>query len=92
MHFKQTRTLIKPYIEKILFQITLPLFVTSQKDLCTFQQDPVEYVRLQVDHCNEFNYKKQLSKFVEKLCSLKWGKRGDQSSSMHLYNYLQTIG
>ena len=42
----------------------------------TFTQDPVEYVRLQVDHNNEFNVKSQLSKFVQKLCSLKMGNRG----------------
>ena len=46
----------------------------------TFQQDPVEYVRLQVDNRNDMNVKKQLSKFVEKLCALKFGKRGDQQS------------
>ena len=75
---KQTRLLIKPHIENILFNISLPLFMTSQKDLMTFQQDPIEYVRLQVDHQNEMNVKKQMSKFVERLCSLKYGRKADK--------------
>lgn len=92
MTLKNTRECIKPYIETILFKISLPLFVATQKDILTFQQDPVEYVRMQVDHNNELNVKSQLSKFVQKLCSLKFGRRGDKSQSMHLTNYLQTIG
>ena len=52
--------------------------MTSQKDLMTFQQDPIEYVRLQVDHQNEMNVKKQMSKFVERLCSLKYGRKADK--------------
>jgi hypothetical protein len=55
----------------------------------TFQQDPVEYVRLQVDHGNDLNVKRQLSMFVEKLCGLKFGKRKDGNSMpMHLGNYM----
>ena len=57
MACKDTRTLIKPVIEELLFTISLPLFVTSQKDLQTFQEDPVEYVRLQNDCQNEYNVK-----------------------------------
>ena len=49
MSYKATRTLLKPHIETILFNISLPLFVTSQKDMLTFHEDPIEYVRLQND-------------------------------------------
>lgn len=89
---KDTRMMIKPHIESILFEISLPLFMTTQKDIMTFNQDPVEYVRLQVDNQNEWNVKKQLAKFVQTLCSLKFGKKGQNQQSMHLSNYLQTIG
>lgn len=61
MRFKHTRELIKPHIEDILFNISLPLFLTSEKDMITFETDPIEYVRLQVDHQNELNVKRQLS-------------------------------
>lgn len=76
LKFKQTRMYLEPYIEKILFELSLPMFMTSQKDMLSFQDDPIEYIRLQVDHGNELNIKKQLSNFVDKLCSLKKGKKG----------------
>lgn len=91
LKFKETRILIKPAIEPILFNISLPLFVASQKDLRTFNEDPVEYVRMQVDHMTEYNVKRQLSVLVEKICSLKFGKKKDNLQSMHLENYVQTI-
>jgi hypothetical protein len=90
--YTQTRELIKPHIEKILFNISLPLFLASEKEMETFNNDPTEYVRLQVDITNECNVKKQLSKFVQSLCSLKYGKKNDKKSSIHLSNYLQVIG
>jgi hypothetical protein len=91
MKFKHTRELIKPEIENILFNISLPLFLTSEKDLSTFHNDPVEYVRLQVDHQNDFNVKRQLSLLVEKMCALRYGKRKDKSPPIFLKNYLETI-
>ena len=84
--------MVKPVIETMLFNISLPLFVTTQKDLATFQEDPIEYVRLQNDCQNEYNVKTQLSKLVDKMCSLKFGKKKDKLAPMHLKNYMQTIG
>ncbi len=36
MRFKQTRDMMKDHIESLLFNISLPLFMTSQKELQTF--------------------------------------------------------
>ena len=91
MRFKHTRELIKPHIENILFNISLPLFLTSEKDLITFESDPIEYVRLQVDHQNELNVKRQLSLLVDKMCSLRYGKRRDNCAPVHLKRYMETI-
>ena len=65
--------------------------MTNQKDLLTFEHDPIEYVRLQVDNQNEMNVKRQLSVFVERICGLKYGKRKDRLPPMHLQNYMLTI-
>ena len=92
MSYKATRTLLKPHIETILFNISLPLFVTSGKDMVTFQEDPIEYVRLQNDCQNEYNVKTQLSKLVDAMCGLKFGKKKDKLAPMHLKNYMRTIG
>lgn len=91
MRFKHTREMIRPHIESILFNISLPLFLTSEKDLMTFESDPIEYVRLQVDHQNEFNVKRQLSLLVEKMCSLRYGRRKDKQAPVHLKKYMETI-
>lgn len=91
MKYKETRELIRPKIESILFNLSLPLFVTSQKDMITFQSDPIEYVRLQVDNQNEYNVKRQLSELVEKICGLKYGKRREKRPPVYLQQYLQTI-
>ena len=91
MKFKHTRELIKPQIETILFNISLPLFVTSQKDLLTFESDQIEYVRLQFDNKSELNVKRQLSLLVEKMCSLRFGKRKAKLAPMHLKSYMSTI-
>ena len=68
MKFKITRQLINEQLNTILVNISLPLFITSQKDLETFSCDPVEYVRLQADHRNEYSVKRQLSIMVETIC------------------------
>ena len=57
----------------------------------TFQTDPIEYVRLQVDNQNEYNVKRQLSELVEKICALKYGKKREKKPPVYLQSYLQTI-
>ena len=89
--FQQTRNLIKPQIETILFQLSLPLFCSSQRDVKTFQEDPIEYVRMTADNTNEFYVKKQLSFLVEKMCSLRFGQRKDKNPPMHLMKYIENI-
>ena len=74
--FKQAREVINQYVEKILFEISLPLFMTTQQEISIFNDDPVEYIRMQYSNFNDMNVKKQLCIFVQKLCSLKKGKKG----------------
>jgi hypothetical protein len=62
--FKQ----LSPAFETILFKVSLPLLVVSERDYSSFFYDPVEYVRLQSD-TNEFNVKRQLSNLIEQICT-----------------------
>lgn len=39
LKFKESRELIKPSIQNILFNISLPLFIATEKDLETFSED-----------------------------------------------------
>ena len=91
LHTKQVRLAVKPHIEQLLFGVSLPLFVQSKKDKLTFENDQVEYVRLQVDHHNEFNVKRQLSKFIEKLCGLVTGTRKQKGAAVHFIEYMTCI-
>ena len=91
IRYKQTRDLIQQYIEPILFNISLPLFLTTEKEAITFSTDPAEYVRLQTDCQNEYNVKKNMANLVEKLCSLKYGKKHQKLKSKYLGGYMQTI-
>ena len=61
---KNARNMLAPYMEEILFQISLPMFMISEKEYNIFQTDPIEYVRLQIDIRNERNIKIQLANFV----------------------------
>lgn len=57
---KAARQMLEPYVEKILFDISLPLFMTSEQELAIFNEDQIEYVRLQYAQSNDMNIKKQL--------------------------------
>jgi hypothetical protein len=71
--------------------VSLPLFISSTKDKLAFENDPVEYVRLQVDHHNEFNVKRQLSKLIERLCGLVTGTRKQKGVAVHFFEYMTQI-
>lgn len=91
LHTKQARLAVKPHIDQLLFGISLPLFVASKKDKMIFEHDEVEFVRLQVDFHNEFNIKRQLSKFIERLCSLVQGTRKQKGMAVHFNDYMVSI-
>lgn len=40
---------LHPYIEKILFEIIIPIMYISAKDVQLFKEDPIEYIRKQND-------------------------------------------
>ena len=58
LKYKQTRELLKPHIKNILANISLPLFMTTEKDYISFEQDPIEYVRASIDGKNELNVRR----------------------------------
>jgi hypothetical protein len=62
----------------------------TQKEEMIFQENPVEFVRLQSDN-NDLNVKGQLSLLVQKICALKYGTKKDKLPATNLLNFLQTI-
>ena len=37
--------MLKPYVERILFHTIMPIMLINQKDIESFENDPVEYIR-----------------------------------------------
>jgi hypothetical protein len=48
---KQSNTMekLKPYVENILYDTIIPIMFVTQKDMNTFNNDPIEYIRNQYD-------------------------------------------
>jgi len=48
---KQSNTMekLKPYVENILYDTIIPIMFITQKDMTTFNNDPIEYIRNQYD-------------------------------------------
>lgn len=40
---------LKPYVENILYDTVIPIMFISEKDMNSFQTDPIEYIRQQYD-------------------------------------------
>ena len=40
---------LKPFVENILYYTIIPIMFITQKDMSTFQNDPIEYIRNQYD-------------------------------------------
>ena len=40
---------LKPYVENLLFDTIIPILYITERDIETFQNDPIEYIRNQYD-------------------------------------------
>jgi hypothetical protein len=45
----QTMEKLKPYVENILFDTVIPIMFITERDMNTFESDPIEYIRNQYD-------------------------------------------
>jgi hypothetical protein len=36
---------LKPFVENILYDTIIPIMFITQKDMATFNNDPIEYIR-----------------------------------------------
>ncbi len=48
-------------------------------------------MRLQTDSRNDYSVKRQLANLIEKICSVKPGKKADKQPLVHLKSYMQMI-
>lgn len=86
---KKTRIPIMDHLTAILYEVSLPMMLISQHEFELWNDNPVEYVRLQVDQSNTFNIKKNVTHLITTICSIKNSRR--EKVSPYLQGFLQVI-
>jgi hypothetical protein len=87
--FQMTRRMIQEHINVIMYEISLPLMLLTQSEYQLWTENPIEYVRLQVDQSNPFNCKSIVKLLVNSVCGIKTTKK--QRVSQYLSDYLQVL-
>lgn len=83
------RKLCTPHIQTILFELTLPLMLISEQEFNLWNENPIEYVRMQVDFSNPWNVKRTNQDLIKAICNIK--KTRKNKISDYLSAYLQMI-
>ena len=86
LKFQPTRKLIQEHINVIMYEISLPMMLISQSEFELWSENPIEYVRMQVDQSNPFNAKHIVKLLVKIICGIKSSRK--QKVSEYLQNYL----
>ena len=67
----------------------MPLLLISQYEFTLWQENPVEYVRLQVDMSNAHNVKRTNQELIKTICNIRQTRKNKISEN--LSNYLQLL-
>jgi hypothetical protein len=87
---KQSNTMekLKPFVENILYDTIIPIMFITQKDVSTFQNDPIEYIRNQYDFTETlFQPKNQVQDLLCYLCKYS-GSKKKKSKPEYLHKFL----
>lgn len=87
--YNKTRRLIQDHINVILYEISLPLMLIGQAEYVSWSDNPIEYVRQQVDQSNPFNAKSIVKLLVRQICGIRASRK--QRVSEYLQAYLQVL-
>ncbi len=58
-----------------MYEISLPMMLISQSEFDLWTENPIEYVRTQVDQSNPFNAKHILKLLVKVICGIKLSRK-----------------
>ena len=89
MKYNVTRKMIEQHINVILYEISLPMMLISQNEFDLWQENPIEYVRMQMDEKNPFNSKMLVRILVKEITRIR--KSGKVKVSDNLQNYLKIL-
>lgn len=72
---------LKPYVENILYDTIIPIMFITEKDMSTFNNDPIEYIRNQYDFTETlFQPKNQVQDLLCYLCKYSSEKKKKKKS------------
>ena len=83
------RKLCQQHVQTILFELTLPLLLITEFEFQVWGENPVEYVRLQVDNSNAWNVKRTNQELIRTICNIRQTRKNKISEN--LTNYLQLL-
>ena len=81
-----TMTVMKPFIDNLLYETIVPLMLITQKDVALFRDDPIEFIRKSSDFEETvFNVKNQVVEFLIRLCRYKSVKKNKRPDYLHKF-------
>lgn len=83
------RRLCQEHIQTILYELTLPLLLITEQEFQLWSENPVEYVRLQVDNSNAWNVKRVDEDLIKTICNIRQTRKNKISD--YLTSYLQLL-
>lgn len=83
------RKMCQNHITTILYDLTLPLLVVSQFEIECWSQNPIEYVRLQIDNSNSWNVKRTNQEMIKAICNIRQTRK--MKISPYLNDYLSLL-
>ena len=86
---KHTRHFIQDHMQTILFELTIPLMLLTQHEFNEWSDNPVEYIRMQVDQSDSYSIKTIVRALVNSICSIKANRK--QKISIYLQQFLELI-
>jgi hypothetical protein len=89
LKYSQTRKMIEQHINVILYEISLPLMLVSQNEFDLWQENSIEYVRMQMDESNPFNSKILVRNLVKQITGIRKSRKVKVGE--YLQNYLQIL-
>jgi hypothetical protein len=69
-------------LQSILYEITLPLMLITDREVQIWGENQIEYVRLQVDNSNSWNVKRTNQELIRTICQIR------PTRNMKISNYL----
>lgn len=65
------KTVCHQHLQNILYEITLPLLLITDQEVQVWNDNKIEYVRLQVDSSNAWNVKRTNQDLIQAICKIR---------------------